>query len=209
MSDFNPNAKPEQLDRELIPEGAHLARCARVIEIGQHLSGFPQPDGKEEFPKNKAVIVLSLPNVIQNFGELGDKQAFISNPFGITMSNNDRAIMRQYSKALDPQGTAQNLGDFLNRPCQVSVIHKPRKDKPPVAIIDSIAPCLPGLEVPELDTEPFWFQWNDPDPEILAKVPPFSRELMTQAVNYIDSRVERLMQQMDQDPQEDTQDDPF
>jgi len=198
---FNPNSKPEEFDRELIPEGPHLARCARIIEIGQHLSGFPQPDGKEEYPKNKAVIVFSLPNVIMNFGEkLGDKQAFISNPFGITMSTNDRAIMKRYSKALDPQGNATSLGYFLDQPCQISVIHKERKDKPPVAIIDSIAPCLPGLTVPPLDTDPFWFQWDSPEPDLLAQVPPFTRELMTQAVNYPDSRVQRLIEQMGQEP---------
>lgn len=207
---FNPNEKSSDFERDLIPEGPHLARCARVIEIGQHLSGFPQPDGKEEYPKNKAVIIFSLPNVIMNFGEkLGDKQAFISNPFGITMSTNDRAIMKQYAKALDPQGEATDLGFFVNRPCQISVVHKERKDKPPVAIIDSVAPCLPGLEVPELDTDPFWFKWNDPDPELLAAIPPFTRELMTQAVNYPDSRVERLIQQMDQEPQPADEDVPF
>lgn len=207
---FNPNAKPENQDRELIPEGPHLARCARVIEIGKHLSGFPPEDGKEEYPKDKVVIVFALPNVIMNFGEtLGDKQAFISRPFGITMSTGEKAIMRQYSKALDPQGQATSLGWFIDQPCQISVVHKPRKDKPPVAIIDSVAPCLPGLEVPALDTQPFWFKWNDPDGDTLQLVPPFTRELMTQAVNYPDSRVQQLMEQLDQKPDEADEDLPF
>lgn len=197
---FNPNAKSTDFNRELIPEGPHLARCVRVLEIGNHVSGFPQPDGTVEIPKPKAVIVFSLPDVIMNFGELGDKQAFISNPFGITMSTNEKATMRRYQKALDPNGTAEDLGGFLDKVCQLAVIHKERKDKPPVAVIDSIAPPLPGLAVGAADTELLWLKWDDPDPGVLSQVPQFTRDLIMKADNYQGSKMQEAMAQIDQAP---------
>lgn len=186
---FNPNAKEEtNFERELIPEGPHVARCVRVIEIGKQHSEL------YDVTNNKAIIVFSLPNVIMNFGELGDKQAFISHPFGITISNNDKSTMKQYVKALDPHGEAQNLGDFLNKACQISIKHKERTDKPPVAQIDSVAPLLPGLEVPELDTDPFWFKWNQPDPEIYEKLNDFTKDQIKGATNYADSLVQLMVE---------------
>ena len=206
---FNPNAKPTEVERELIPEGAHIARCVRVIEIGKHLSGFPPQDGKEEYPKEKAVIVFSLPNVIREFGDLGEKQAFISNPFGITMSSNEKATMRKYAKALDPRGESENLGGFVNQPCQLAVIHKERKDKPPVAVIDSVAPILPGIEVPEADTETFWSRWDQPDVQILRMVPEFTRNLIKEALNYPDSPMERAMLELEAASGDSDEDVPF
>jgi hypothetical protein len=162
------------------------------------VSGFPQPDDKPEVPKDKAVIVFSLPEVIFEFGELGEKQAFISNPFGITMSTNDRATMKLYAKALDPQGQGSDLGSaFLNKPCQLVVKHKEREGKPTVAVIDSVAAIHPSMQVPEADTEPFWFKWDEPDHQTLQMIPEFTQNLMKEAVNYEGSKVQALLEQAD------------
>ena len=96
MPAFNPNAPDTGFDRELIPQGVHAARCARVIELGEQDSQYGMA--------NKAVVVLSIPGVTMNFGG-EEKQAFISNPFGITLSNNEKAKMKQYTKALAPDAT--------------------------------------------------------------------------------------------------------
>tara|TARA_Y100000114_G_scaffold50443_2_gene46047 strand:- start:6261 stop:6857 length:597 start_codon:yes stop_codon:yes gene_type:complete len=184
---FNPNAKPENsFERELIPEGPHLARCVRVVEIGKH------HNPKYDKTQNKVIIVFSLPNVIMNFGEIGDKQAFISHPYGITISNFEKSDMYEYTSALDPTGSVTDLGGFLNKPCQISIKHQAREGKSPYARIDGVAPMLPGLEVPELDTDPFWFQWDNPDPEIWNKLNDFTKNLIQEAVNYPDSLVQRV-----------------
>lgn len=186
MNEFNPFAEPDKnFDRELTPEGAHAARCVRVIEIGKQYSKLYDNES------NKTVIVLSIPGVTMNIGG-EQKQKFMSNPFGITISNNERAAMRQWARALCPKG-GSSFSDFLNQPCQIVVRHQKKDDGRVLEKIDSIAPILPGIEVGPLDTEPFWFQWNDPDPEILAKVPEFTRNLMKEATNYHGSKVEEAM----------------
>jgi hypothetical protein len=183
---FNPNAKDSgTFERELIPHGTHAARCARVIEIGKQYSNLYDNES------NKVVIVLSLPHVLMNIGG-EEKQAFISNPFGITISNNDKSSMKQYTRALDPKGEATSLGDFLNKVCQVFVTHRTKDDKT-FARLDSVAPILPGFPVPELDTEPLWFQWNKPDADVWAKLPDFQKELIKKATNYAGSYVEEMV----------------
>jgi hypothetical protein len=189
MSEFNPNAKGSSGEREVIPAGTHAARCVRVVEIGKQYS--KQYDNES----NKVVIVLALPHVLVTVGN-EEKQAFISNPFGITISNNDRSSMKQYTRALDPTGEAKNLGDFLNKTCQVLVTHRTREDKT-YARLDSIAPILPGFPVPELDTEPFWFRWNQPDPKLWEKLPDFQKQLIKEATNYPGSYVEEMVRELE------------
>jgi hypothetical protein len=182
---FNPNAPDNGGERELLPRGTHAARCVRIIELGKQYS--KQFDSES----NKAVIVLALPNVTVTVGG-EEKQAFISNPFGITLSTGDKSTMKQYTRALDPDGTAKNLGDLLNRTCQVYIEHQTKGEKT-YARIHSVAPLLPGLQVPELDTEPFWFRWDKPDPEAWKKIPEFQQELVKEATNYPDSKVEQMV----------------
>lgn len=189
MNEFNPNAKDSGFERELIPAGTHAARCVRVIEIGKQYSKLYDNES------NKVIIVLSLPHVLVTVGG-EEKQAFISNPFGITISNNDRSSMKQYTRALDPKGEAKSLGDFLNQVCQVLVTHRQKDDKT-YARLDSIAPILPGFPVPELDTEPLWFRWQAPDPEVWKKLPDFQKELIKEATNYHGSYVEEMVKSVE------------
>ena len=192
MSDFNPfSDAPQSFERELIPEGPHAARCVRVIEIGKQYSQLYDSE------QNKVVIVFSIPGVtMEILGE--EKQKFISNPFGITISNNDRSTMRQYARALCPAG-GSNLGDFLDKPCQIYVKHVTKSDRT-MDRLDSVSPILPGIQVPELDTEPFWFQWNKPDVNHWVKIPNFTQELIKQATNYPGSYVEEMVNSLPTDP---------
>ena len=183
MTDFNPFSEAKSFDRELIPEGPHAARCVRLIEIGKQYSELYDNE------QNKVVIVFSIPGVTMEInGE--EKQKFISAPYGITISNSDRSSMKQYARALCPKGGA-SLGDFLGKPCQIYVKHVTKNDRTQDRL-DSISPLLPGIQVPDLDTEPFWFQWNKPDPEIWAKIPEFTKDLARAATNYPGSYVEEI-----------------
>lgn len=179
---FNPSAEDKGGNFELTPQGAHKARCCRVIEIGeQHSDLYGTQD--------KVVIVFSLPDVLMDFG--GDKkQKMISNPFGIKISNNKKSTMRQYVNALNPH--AENLGEFLDRTCQVSVSHF-TKNEVTRDRLDSVAPLIEGVPVGELDTEPFWFQWNNPDPSVWQMIPAFTQDMIKRAVNYPGSPVQQMV----------------
>ena len=182
MSDFNPNATSTEYAREETPPGMHAVRCARVIEIGQQTSPIYGT-------KDKVVIQFSIPAITINVnGE--EKQKFISNPFGVTKSTHEKSTMKQYAKALAPN--AVNLGEFLTKAAQINVIHQQKNDRT-IEKIDSVAPILPGLEIPELDTEPFWFEWNDPSYEYWAMIPEFTKKLIMQADNYTGSFIEEMV----------------
>lgn len=180
---FNPSApdKGGRASFDLVPEGPTAARCARVIEIGQQESKYGTQD--------RAVIAFSLPMYhIEINGE--KKQRFMSNPFGINMTTNEGSTMYQYTKALNPQAT--KLGDFLNRPCQLVVAHYKKGDGNMGDRIDAVSPIMPGYEVPELDTEPFWFEWDDPNPAVWPMIPEFTKNLIREAKNYPGSKVEEI-----------------
>ncbi len=187
MPAFNPTSTETTFQRELIPEGPHAARCARVIEIGEQESKAHPEYGI----KNKAVIVFSIPAVLMKFKD-EEKQAFISNPFGIPMTNHEKSSMKQYTRALSP--VEGNLGGFLEQTCQVYIKHQPSKTSDnTVQKIDSVSPLLPGTPVGDLDTEPFWFQWDKPDPVLYALIPEFQQQMISEAVNYSGSLVEQMV----------------
>ena len=197
---FNPNAQDSSsFERELIPKGPHAARCVRIVEIGKQYS--PRFDSESD----KVVITLSLPHVTVDMGG-EEKQAFIGNNFGITKSTNEKSTMRQYVRALDPKGEARRLGDLLEKPCQVYVSHRTKNDKT-YHYIDAVSPLLPGIEVPELDTEPFWFQWENPAVEVWNKIPKFQQDLIKQARNYPGSYVEEMVLDVEGGINEESDDD--
>ena len=185
MTDFNPSADDTgPFEFELAPEGPTAVRCARIIEVGEQSSQYGV--------QNRAVIALSLPYTFEYKGET--KQKMLSNPYGITISNNERSSMRQYTNALNPD--AKNLGDFLNCVAQITVVHRKNKTNDRVSErIDNISPLLPGTPVPELDTEPFWFKWDDPDTLVWSMIPEFTKNLIENAVNYPGSKVEEMVLQ--------------
>lgn len=192
MTEFNPfDDTSGGFERELIPEGPHAARCARVIELGiQHSPKYPDSDA------DKVAISFAVPGFTINInGE--EKQRFIGNPFGITKSSFEKSTLRQYARALCPEG-GSSLGDFGGKPCQIYVTHPPvAADKRPYDKVDSVSPLLPGIEVEELDVPFIWFQWNKPDPEVWALIPSFQQELIMGATNYPGSYVEEMVNGID------------
>lgn len=184
MPRFNPNNKDNKTF-ELIPKGPQMARCSRIVEIGVQES--PQYGDSD-----KVVIAFNLPNVLMTMADGTQKQRMVSNPFGITKSSDEKSNMHKYTKALDPNGTAQYLGDFLNQPCQVVIGHV-TKDGTTRDRLDSVSPILPGIPVPELDIEPLFFEWDYPSQEVWKKLPKFTQDLIRKAKNLPGSKVEAMI----------------
>ncbi len=188
MAEFNPS-KPDSFQRELIPEGPHAARCVRIIELGDQSSRYGVVP--------KAVIVLSVPGVTMEYnGE--QKQAHISNGYGINISSSDKGFMRDYTNALNPN--AQNLGGFLDETCQIHVEHEKEKD-PVRQKIKQISALIEGIPVAEADTKLFWLRWLEPDPEVWEMISNFQKNLIRgsldgkilPAVNYRGSAMEEMV----------------
>lgn len=196
---FNPNAEQQgNFEREIVPAGVHAARVARIIEIGvQHSPRFDTHDEETgELVRSladKVIISFSLPNVTRDFGDdIGVKQAFIGNNWGIKKSLDVKSTMKKYSKAIDPNGECNDYSEWLGRPCQVSVVHTHKEDKT-YANLDSVAPIMPGYPLDELDTEPFIFEWDNPKKEIWDKIPEFIQEKIKDAENFVGSKVQAML----------------
>jgi len=185
---FNPSAPDTGPQRELIPEGLHVAYCSRIIELGEQ----PGYQGKPARPK--AVIAFNLPGfTVEMNGET--KHRMISNPFGITMSNFERADMTQYTKALNPNAT--NLGEFLGKPCMVNIVHYKKSNDTTGDKIDKVLRLMAGTPAPEPDIDLWWFKFDDPDMNLWEKIPEFQRKIIMEAENYKGSLLQRLIEGTD------------
>lgn len=194
---FNPNAPSPSTEFNLIPSGVHAARCARIIEIGkQHAPKFdridPDTGAVIKSVSDKVIIMFALCNVLFDIPGLGEKQAFIFNRYGITQSTSDRSAMKQYTKALDPKGETSHLREWLVRPAQVSIKHV-NKDGKTYANLDSVAPILPGIQLPELDVPAWMFEWDNPDYDLWLKLSEQQQELIKSAENFRGSPVEQML----------------
>ena len=67
--------------------------------------------------------------------------------------------------------------------------------------IKQISPLIAGIEVEPLDTDPFWFEWDNPDGDLWVRIPEFQKNLIRgsmdgkilPAVNYPGSLVEQMV----------------
>lgn len=177
MPSFNPSAPPTKT-RELIPEGLYPARCSRIIDLGL------QPGYEDKPPAPKAVIAFNLTTqFIEISGE--SKQKMISNAFGITLSNNEKSTMYQYTKALNPN--AKELGDFLNCPCMINIVHYKKKDGSVGDKIDAVTRPMAGLVIDPVDIQAWWFRFDKPDLALWESIPDFQKEIIREAKDFVSS----------------------
>lgn len=200
---FNPSAPSEKFVRELIPEGPHMAYCSRIIELGI------QPGFKGAKSRPKAVIAFNLPGqTVEINGE--PKHRMMSNPYGITLTTNEKSDMRKYANALNP--SAKNLGEFLGKPCTVNVVHKLKSDGSGDKIdkIDYVTRPMAGVPTVAPDIDLWWFKFDDPDMNLWELIPQFQKDIILEAENYPGSKLQEKLEGVQLDTEEDGRDDvPF
>lgn len=169
--------------------GTVPARVARIIEIGEHASF-------KYGVKDQVQIWYSLPTrLISEEGDFQGKQHQIRTP-RMTKSSNERAALMKHVDALKPDATG--LGELLNRPCYLTIVHNKAKDskgtEQTYANITGVMAVPEGMTVGEIDTTPFYFDWDNPDPEVWTKhLWDGMRETIMKAENYKGSAVELMV----------------
>jgi len=167
--------------------GTVPARVARIIEIGSHATKFGV--------KDQVQIWFSLPTrLIADEGDYQGKQHMVRTQ-RMRKSSNEKASLMKYVNVLNPQ--ASSLAELINLPSYLTIVHnevESQGKKEVYANIMGIMGVPEGMTVGDLDTEPFYFDFDNPDADIWQKkLWDGIREVIKSATNYKGSACERMV----------------
>lgn len=131
---------------EQAPEGTHLARCYKLIDLGTQVREFPGSEPK----KNRQIIIgWELPGELMTTGEFAG-QPFTASKF-YTLSLHEKATLRGHLKNWRGRDfTTEELAGFelknlLGKPCMLSIVLNEKGR----AQVGSVLAVMKGVAVPE------------------------------------------------------------
>ena len=191
MSKFNPQDKPKSSGPQLpVPAaGVVPARVARIVEIGEH-------DGKYGV-KDQLHIWYSLPTRLIDApdSDYHGMQHMVRTAPLRKSSAPKASLMTDHINILKPD--CVSLDQLLTLPCFLTIIHNEVEsggETRTYANIGQVSGVPEGIEVGELDTEPFYFSFDEPDQDIWENhLWDRIREQIMSAENYPGSAVEDMV----------------
>lgn len=158
MKGIEISAESTENKREIVPSGAHVARCYSTIHIGRVEWEYQG----EQKVSDKIRLTFELPNEVRDFGG-EDKPMVISKEY--TMSLHEKANLRKDLESWRGEAFTGNprfdITDQLGKPCMLTIIHKTSNQGNEYATISSISPLPNGMECPEQFNENFIFNYHD------------------------------------------------
>lgn len=182
MPTFAPTSQKTQ--RELVPEGTHVARIYEYIHLGTQKGEW---EGKE-LVQYKIKFTFEFPTETHVFKEENGAQPLVMS-YDATLSFNEKANLRKLAEACtgkmtDAEAVNFDVDTLVGKACLVAVAHKPPKDGIVYAYISGFMPLMKGLSVdPQVNkTKILTFEnWNE---EIFQALPTFIKEKITSSPEY-------------------------
>lgn len=184
---LNPQQKPTSAIA--IPDaGVVPMRLARVIEIGEHDTFYGV--------KDQVILFYSLPTrIIEDEGSDYNGKQHMIRTAPLRKSSSDKATLMEHVNVLLP--TATSLGMLLDQPCFGTIIHNEVEssgNSRTFANIQSVSGVPEGMVVGALDTNPIYFDFENPDEDIWNDVLwDAMRDQIKGANNYPGSKVEEMV----------------
>lgn len=168
----------------LAPAGTHIARCYRMIHVGERDYEY-QGEPKK---KNSLWVYFELPNELNVFNpELGEQ------PYSVNIEYNHvpyetAKIMKHINswrgKALSPQEIDDfDVSTLLEQPCMLTIVHNTSAaNGKTYANIASISGMPKGIECPKQVNPSYTFDYNDNFDMIAMdkNIPQFLQDIMKQ-----------------------------
>lgn len=168
-------------DLELIEEGIHDARLIRVIELGIHSDMYG--------PKKRVAMGFLLPNVTMDLN--GETKQRMMWTYNLNQAENKDCTFNKYCRAV--KTTATSIDELIGLPCTLQIEHDTKRDGRVVAEITSVVKPRVGLEIPEADTEMYYFDWDNPSKEVWELLSDKRKDFIQNAENFSGSAVERML----------------
>ena len=208
-------------ERFLAPAGTFVARCYRMVHIGTVQDEF---NGESRWV-NKVLIEWELPTETKVFDPAkGEQPISVSKEFALSM--HPKSTLRNFLTTWrgkgfsDEEAGAFDVSKLVGVPCQLSIVHEPRKSQPGeyFAKINSVSALMKGFKAPGQINPSFIFSLEDFDQDKFDSLPDWlkakimtSKEYQTLMAPQVAHR-ETVKQAVDAwvDPQEDAEDElPF
>lgn len=183
---FNPQKQNNnKKEYPLPPEGTTPARLARIIELGTQDTQYGE--------MKQIILQYSLPMHQIEYNEEW-KQQFIStsrmkmSSFKDTKTNRKSTLM----KHVDALGEGcEDIKELLGKECLLTIVHNKSMDGSKVyANIDNISKPMPGMNNDELDTEPFYFDFEYPEDDTWNRLSNYQKDIIRSSIDYPGSEVE-------------------
>lgn len=180
------SAKPER-PRFLVPTGAHVARCFRIIDLGTHERKY---QNESKGFQRKVWINWELPNETV---EVDGKQlpAAIGKEFGLSL--HEKSALYKFLVSWRGRAfTAEELKGFdltklLGAPCLLNVVHETKEQKT-YANLASVSPVPKGMQVPAQVNPSFAYSIDDDGyGEKFNGLPQWIKEKITTSNEYLNS----------------------
>lgn len=167
-------------------EGIVPARLARVIEIGEHNTDYGV--------KDQVFLYYSLPTrLIEDEGDFQGKQHMVRTQ-PMKNSDSEKASLWDHRKVLGPE--TRNLGDLVGEAAFLTLTHNETEKNGKTRTfcnITNVSGVPEGMEVGGLDTTGFYFDYDNPDPDVWVKVGEFTQKKIQESLNYSGSEVEKMV----------------
>jgi hypothetical protein len=170
--------------RQIAPEGAFVARCYQIVDLGTTMQTGQFP-GK----KRKVQFIFELPTETHAFEEGGEEKPFYARSI-YNLSMNEKAVLRRdiesWAGKKMTNGVAEDFDIFtlIGRPCMVNLTHVVKGDITYANII-GISPVPKGLVCPPAFNAPLCYNTEEHDDTIFAQLPEFIQDKMKMSDEWI------------------------
>lgn len=173
-----------KIQRELVPEGTHVARIYEYIHLGTQKGEW---EGKELI-QYKVRFTFEFPTEKRVFKE-GEAEKPLVMSYDATLSFNEKANLRKLSEACfgkmtDAEAVNFDIDTLVGRACLVAVAHKPPKDGIVYASINGFMPLMKGLTVDSQINATKVLTFEHWDEEVFQALPSFVKEKIVISPEY-------------------------
>ena len=185
VSDYTNNTPKKDYGR--IGEGTFMGRVVTVILLGRH-NKTNWKTGEQEYYDDGNPVVQSVAFVnfelpteriqVEKEDETLDLPRWAMKEYAI--SAHEKSGFRALFSACGKNVEKDEIESIINSPLFVNVgSTKNKKDK-----ITGVGKLMKGMECPELENEPYFFDPYNPDPEVWKRVPNFIKEKIKEANDF-------------------------
>ena len=173
--------------------GTYMAVCIGVIDLGEQYRQFEKQ--KQGRYVNECMFLFEIPSErVQVDGE--DKPRWLSTK-RLTVSLHERSALYQMLTSwrgrplsdaeLDPTGDGFDLSQMLGTGAMLSVSVVERDDGSRHNKIEAVTGFPKGIEVPKVESEPLFFDADEPDMDMLEKMPEWIQDIIRKSTQFAEN----------------------
>ena len=173
--------------------GTYMAVCIGVIDLGEQYRQFEKQ--KQGRYVNECMFIFEIPSErVQVDGE--DKPRWLSTK-RLTVSLHERSALYQMLTSwrgrplsdaeLDPTGDGFDLSQMLGAGAMLSVSVVEQDDGSRHNKIEAVTGFPKGIEVPKVESEPLLFDADEPDMDMLEKMPEWIQDIIRKSTQFTEN----------------------